>query len=238
MKYLGGKHRIGKEISEILLKMAPPDKVKGYIEPFCGSLGVFKHMTKFGYKKYIGCDIHPDLIKLWQECQDGTFKLPRKVSEKTWNTVKNKPSPNAMKAYVGFNISFGGCFFSGYSAKYSGKRDFNKEGANSIKKITSSIRGKNINFKCKSYHQLKPKGYLIYCDPPYKETTGFNGTKPFNTQKFWEKIKEWSKHNIVVVSEYKAPRGFRCIWKKSTNISVCNNTGAKENIEKLFIIRA
>lgn len=39
MKYLGGKHTIGKDISELLNDLCPSDLVDGYIEPFCGSFG-------------------------------------------------------------------------------------------------------------------------------------------------------------------------------------------------------
>ena len=53
MKYLGGKHGIGKDIAEYISEQCNPDEVKGYLEPFCGSLGVFKNMTDKGYKKYI-----------------------------------------------------------------------------------------------------------------------------------------------------------------------------------------
>jgi len=60
MKYLGGKHGIGKHIAEFMVKECPPDNVDGYLEPFCGSLGVFKQMTDKGYNEYIASDYHPD----------------------------------------------------------------------------------------------------------------------------------------------------------------------------------
>ena len=61
MKYLGGKHGIGKLIAEFISKECPPENAKnGYLEPFCGSLGVFKQMTDRDYKKYIASDKQPD----------------------------------------------------------------------------------------------------------------------------------------------------------------------------------
>jgi len=236
MRYLGGKHRIGREISEILLKYGPPDKVKGYLEPFCGSLGVSKNMLNKDYRKYQLSDIQSDLIQLWKECQDGTFKLPRKVSEKTYKKFKNKPSPCAMKAYIGFGLSFCGIFFSSY-IQNKDSRDYNKEITNSIKKIKPLIQQKNVKFKCQSYNKWKPKGLLIYCDPPYQNTTGYKSTGEFEHNKFWDKIREWSKNNIVVVSEYKAPRDFKCIWKRKLHVSVNNVNGTTYNTEKLFILR-
>ena len=40
MKYVGGKHGIGKLIANFMENKCPPDGVNGYIEPFCGSLDV------------------------------------------------------------------------------------------------------------------------------------------------------------------------------------------------------
>jgi len=34
MKYLGGKHGIGKILAEFMSNRCPPDTVNGYIEPF------------------------------------------------------------------------------------------------------------------------------------------------------------------------------------------------------------
>ena len=50
MKYLGGKQRLGKHLSPILHAVwdyyqKGKEKPNGYLEPFCGSLGVFKPKT-------------------------------------------------------------------------------------------------------------------------------------------------------------------------------------------------
>ena len=107
MKYLGGKHQNGKYISKILNMFSPPESVDGYLEPFCGSLGVFKYMTN--YKKSTASDIHPDLIKLWNDVKNNKFTPPKyKITEKVWNDAKKLKSPNSMKAFIGFGCSFGG----------------------------------------------------------------------------------------------------------------------------------
>ena len=85
MKYLGGKHGIGKHIAEFMTKECPPDNVDGYLEPFCGSLGVFKQMTDKGYNEYIASDYHPDLIAMWKQLKDNKLKLPSEISEKELN---------------------------------------------------------------------------------------------------------------------------------------------------------
>ena len=88
MKYLGGKHGIGKLIAEFLTKECPPDIMNGYLEPFCGSLGVFKNMTNKGYQKYIASDIQPDLIQMWKQLQKKSLRLPNTISEKEYNNLK------------------------------------------------------------------------------------------------------------------------------------------------------
>ena len=40
MKYVGGKHKLGIEISELINNIVDCKCVDGYFEPFCGSLGM------------------------------------------------------------------------------------------------------------------------------------------------------------------------------------------------------
>lgn len=236
MKYLGGKHGIGKELSQFLYENCPPECVDGYLEPFCGSLGVFKYMTTLGYKKCEASDIQKDLIEMWKQIQKGTLKIPNNISEAKYNKLKQEKSPNAMKAVAGFGLSFGGKFFAGYSQKWSGSsgRDFLKEFKNSIEKITPNIQQKNVKFSNKSYLEFKPKNMLIYCDPPYKETQSYT-TGSFDHELFWKTIKEWSKNNYVFISEESAPKGFKTIWKKAKQRSL-DKANRFFKYERLYVI--
>lgn len=213
MKYLGGKHGIGKKISEFMVEKYPPEKVNGYIEPFCGSLGVMKNMTDKGYKKYIAIDLHPDLIKLWKELKNNTLKIPKNITEKQYNKIKILKSPNSLKAIAGFGLSFGGKYFAGYAQKWAGTsgRNFLNEFKSSIKKIKDKID--NVQFYNKSYNDINPKNMLIYCDPPYKSTEGYS-TGKFDHELFWNTMRKWSKYNKVFISEESAPNDFKIIWKR------------------------
>jgi len=215
MKYLGGKHGIGKLIAEFMIKNCPPENVSGYLEPFCGSLGVFKNMTDKGYKKYIASDFQPDLIELWKKLQNKTLKIPNHISEETYNKLKNAKSPNALKAVAGFGLSFGGKYFAGYAQKWAGNsgRNFLDEFKSSLKKIQEKITQKNIHFYNKSYEDFNPHNMLIYCDPPYKSTEGYS-TGPFNHELFWNTMRKWSKNNCVFISEENAPSDFKIVWKR------------------------
>ena len=141
MKYLGGKHGIGKLIAHFLTTNCPFDRVKGYLEPFCGSLGVFKNMTNQNYKKYIASDKQSDIIEMWKKLQKNTLHIPKTISEEQYNNLKNTKSPNALKAVAGFGLSFGGKYFAGYAQKWAGNsgRNFLNEFKTSIQKIKLMI---------------------------------------------------------------------------------------------------
>lgn len=248
MKYQGGKYMIGKHISNILLSYNV-ENLNGYIEPFCGALGVLKHMTPH-FKKCYAYDIHSDLIELWKQVKNNEFKPPESMSEKKYLEIKNIQSPSALKAFVGFGCSFGGVYFGGYAQKYTGGKNENylQAATNSMKKLQPLI--KNVNFNCTSYSKLRPKNKLIYCDPPY-QFNNFpvkyrNDTKKydlFDHDKFWDIMRKWSQNNLVIISEFKAPADFICIWKKEKyqSASQSKKTRYKSKntkkylIEKLFI---
>jgi len=215
MKYLGGKHGVGKLIAEFLTDACPAITVNGYLEPFCGSLGVFKNMTNQHYKKYIASDQQPDIIEMWKKIQANTLRIPKNITEREYNILKETKSPNAMKAVAGFGLSFGGKYFAGYAQKWAGNsgRNFLNEFKNSIDKIKDSIRKDNVIFYNKSYIDFKPNNMLIYCDPPYKSTEGYS-TGAFDHELFWNIMRKWSKNNCVFISEESAPSDFKVVWKK------------------------
>ena len=237
MRYLGGKTQLGREISEVLKKHAPPGKYSKFIEPFCGSLGVTVHMVG-DYNVYVS-DYHKDLILLWKAIKAGAFKYPRSISKKTYYKYKNSETPSAMRAFVGFGCSFGGKWFGGYAEDYNNKKyTICSETIRSIKKLEHVIKKikniKHCNYEKWSNPELKR--YLIYCDPPYKNTTGYS-IRGFDNDKFWNIVRKWSKHNIVIVSGYTAPKDFKCIWRKKRNSLIQTKNYNIQKIEKLFIKR-
>ena len=242
MKYLGGKHEIGKRISDFLAEQCPPDASSvsgGYLEPFCGSLGVFKHMTDKGYSKYMASDIQPDLILMWKKIQNNTLHLPTNISETDYKALQQKKSPNALKAVAGFGLSFGGKFFGGYAQKWSGKsgRNFYSEFKASIEKIKPAIQKKNVHFYNRSYADFKPHGMLIYCDPPYKHTQSY-GIGDFDYETFWATMRLWSKDNCVFISEEKAPSDFITVFKHKKRRTLDKNKAHTFNrYEKIFAYR-
>ena len=73
---------------------------------------------------------------------------------------------------------------------------------------------------------------LIYCDPPYKNTTGYKVGK-FNSDLFWNTMREWSKNNYVFISEEEAPDDFEVVWEQKKRRTL--NSKVREcKTEKLF----
>jgi len=238
MRYLGGKKKLGKEIASVLYEYGDPNKVDGYVEPFCGSLGVMVHMVDKGYKTCKAYDSCKDLILLWKELKAGKFKFPKSVSKQTWIRYKKDKTPSAMRAFIGFGCSFGGLWFGGFAEDYNhtGSYSVVKSNTNSTKKILPQIKKINI-FGCKDYKKHNFKNYLIYCDPPYNNTTaGYKAVGNFDHNEFWNTVRKWSKNNIVIVSEYSAPKDFKCIWKKK-RIPTVGLKIRKIKTDKLFILR-
>lgn len=255
MKYLGGKNILGKEIAQVMC-LIPRENINGYLEPFCGALGVLKRMTS-EFKKCEASDIHCELIHLWKEVKKDSFKPPKTMTEEKYKKIKamipKTPSESALKAFVGFGCAFGGKYFGVYAQKYTNgkKEDYLQAAKNSINKLRPVIQ--NVKFKCISYDKLKPRNKLIYCDPPYvfkKFSIKYrNKTKKyddFDSEKFWETMREWSKpkyNNIVIISELQAPKDFKCIWKKKKHRSISqskktrykNKDTKKYKIERLFV---
>lgn len=75
-------------------------------------------------------------------------------------------------------------------------------------------------------------GNVVYCDPPYKGTTGYKDGINYN--QFYEWVRKLSRNNIVFISEYNMPSDFRCIWeyKHETTLDTKKH---KERIERLWV---
>jgi DNA adenine methylase len=260
MKYLGGKQRLGKHLSPVLHELLSTynteneKKLEYCLDPFCGSLGVLKHLTDTGIPVHAS-DYHPDLICMWKGVQDGSLVFPESVSEEEFLRVKQLESPNALKAFVGFGMSFGGRFFGCYSQKYLGdkKEDFCKEMRNSLNRTRPLI--KNVDFSCRDYKEWKPTNAFIYCDPPYKFNkfpvkyrTSTKVYDVFDNEEFWNVMREWSKTNLVLISEVTAPPDFEAVWTyscvrsaaQSSKTRNCAKSAVKSEthcVEKLFKYR-
>ena len=241
MRYIGSKNRLSKYLIPIIQSYITED-TKGYLEPFVGGANM---IDKIQCKNKIGCDIHKQLIELLKHIQNNTDDIPNIILEEEYNRVKNNKEnyPDWYVGLVGFCASFGAKYFNGYAR--DGKNDntggWSKGAINNIKKQVPNL--KDVKFYNCSFLNLpkdKIKGYIIYCDPPYKGTCKYK-TDPFPYEEFYDWCRYMSKNNTVLISEYNMPNDFECIWKKESKVNFDSNrvSNDKKNlrIEKLFTLK-
>ena len=228
--YQGGKQKIGKHIYNKLVEIEniySPKKQLDYMEPFVGFCGVMKHFHKDS-RNCLAYDINKDVIDMWQALQNNWIPSG-KCSKEKWIQLKTQePSPE--RTLYGFVCSFGGMPFNYYLSN----NDYASMGTRSVLKIKEKIM--NVEFVTSDYRILQPRNMLIYCDPPYRNNVLNNKYFKFDSDEFWEKMRQWSKHNIVVISEFSAPDDFKEVWSLSRP-TLSNKVDGARHTEKLFMYK-
>jgi DNA adenine methylase len=240
--YQGGKKRLGKRIASVC-KAVEFDILNHnnspYFEPFVGMAGVLNHMSRNESeekrKSITASDINKDLILMWNKLKKG-WKPPKKCSKEKYEKLKECKKHSAERGFIGVVASWGGMFFHAYRLDYKSDRDFMNEGYNGIMKIVPDI--KRVSFKNGCYSDYNPTGKLIYCDPPYKDNklavNNHAFFQNFDHDQFWNKMREWSKKNIVIISESSAPKDFKKIWSATSSVTI-NQNSAKKYSDNLYV---
>lgn len=240
MKYMGSKARIAKDICPIIQKCIDVNNLEIYIEPFVGGLNIIdKVKCKFRY----GYDKNKYLIALFKHLQnDGQLlsEVTRELYAEVRANYKSGVYADWYVGNVGFLASYNGRWFdggyaqAGYEKTKTGLRyrDYYRESKANIETQVPYI--KDIILDVKDYLDYNPNSNsMIYCDPPYVNTKKFANAMYFDYETFWNKMREWSMDNFVLVSELVAPDDFICIWEKPVSRSI-KTTGKSMAREKLF----
>jgi DNA adenine methylase len=226
MKYVGSKSRHYKQILNIILKNREDGQF--YVEPFVGGFNVICHVNG----NRIASDSNYYVIELFKAIQGGWIP-PDYISEEEYKSIKNNKDiyDPWLVGFVGIGSSYSGKFFGGYARGEN--RNYTLESKRNILKQYNGLQG--LIIKNSNYNDLKiPDNSIIYCDPPYENTTKY--INKFDHRLFWEWILNISNKHNVFISEYNAPKYFKCVWEKEVNSSLDRDTGSKKNIEKLFTI--
>ena len=227
MRYLGGKSRLGKQIAYVINSIIEPEQP--YWEPFCGSCWVMMHVR--ASNRYAS-DGHYELIKMWQALQGGWIP-PSVVTEQEYQAAKAGEGEPHLRGFIGFGCSFGGKWFAGYA-----RGNVYPEGCgrSAVRKMRTMH---DVSFYFADY-TVPDLGdnLLIYADPPYAGTEGYNGLPfPFDTVYFWQVARRWiNKGHTVIVSEYQAPVDFVCVQEFETTTEIRTTENGRENrTERLFM---
>lgn len=228
MRYFGGKQKIARYLAEALAY--PCDT---YWEPFCGACSV---MERIAAPHRLATDVHPDLILLWKALQKG-WVPPTELTRDEYYALKDaEPSP--LRAFAGFGCSNSGRWFEGWAHDSTG-RNYARNAHNSLLRKIQNLR--DVEFRCLDYRSLDlgmlSRPLVVYCDPPYAESTKKYASGAFDTQAFWNWVRSSSSETgvRVFVSEYKAPDDFECVWSRGVKTDLKGSSGGKyRRTESLF----
>ena len=233
MKYMGSKARIAKYILPIILKDRKPNQY--YVGPFVGGANMIDKVC--GLR--IGADTNPYVILALQLIRDDVKSIPNVITEDMYRDMQKNKTLDGLTGFTSFAMSFGGKFFGGYRRDKAGSNGCLENMKTQTRRskqdaIRQSVRLKDVLFIHSSYDELEiPDNSIIYCDPPYENTTSYKDK--FNHSKFWQWCRDMAnKGHKVFVSEYNAPDDFECIWQMEVNSSLTKDTGSKKATEKLF----
>jgi DNA adenine methylase len=229
MQYLGGKSKIRKEVSTFLESQRKLNQT--YFEPFVGGGWILQEMSG----KRIASDGNKALVSMYIALQNG-WVPPDFVSEDEWRLHRETKNvtDNPMQAFARLGCGFGGDWNGGY-ARSTDQRCYAAVSKRSLLKQLPLIQ--DTEFIHGMFTDHTPKNMLVYCDPPYADTTQYGAFSGFDTELFWNHMRQWvTDGNTVVVSEYKAPSDWVCVSEFKSRMGLTTKGGKRVNRdEKLFM---
>lgn len=234
MKYQGSKWLIAKYILPIILKERGENQT--YVEPFVGGANMIDKV-KTGHR--MGFDSNHYVIEVFKALQRG-WSPPTNISESIWRDIKGNKSkyPPELVGFVGICCSFGGKWFNGYA--HPDKRDGKNRalvGTNNLLKQTPNIQ--DVEFDSCRYEIVDffiPNNSLIYCDPPYNNTTKYKDS--FDSELFYDWCRMMvKKGHTVFVSEYSAHFDFELVFEKGHLTTLSSKCNKSIRYERLYRVR-
>ena len=226
---MGSKRRLAKYLVPIFKKEIGN---RAWVEPFCGgaNLTIF-----FDGVRYCN-DLNEYVVECLKQVSLGWIP-PTEISKEQYIDIRDNKDkyPKHLVGFVGICCSFGTKWFGGYSRGKQGdrQRNYAQEGHDALLRQKPSL--KEIIWSSVDYREMYiPNNSLIYCDPPYNNSTGYKD-KNFNHDEFYKWCLEKKKEgHLVYISEFEAP--FEILFEKARN---CGGTMSKKNknlskVERLY----
>lgn len=173
------------------------------------------------------------LISMFKALQNG-WKPPINLTKEEYFLIKQNKEKYLpeLVAFVGYCCSFGGKWFGGYvSDEMNMGLNRANQGYNNLTKQIANLN--NVEFYNEDYRDLNiPNKSIIYCDPPYQNTTKYRSK--FDHEEFWGWCRNKQKEgHSLFISEYQAPDDFKCVFEQETTTGLNKNKKDKRT-EKLF----
>jgi DNA adenine methylase len=228
MWYIGSKSRFSKYILPYILqalKVYPEGK---YIEPFVGGANM---IDKVNHHTRIGCDANKYLIALYEKAitDPDCIRYAHEPTRQEYNYIRAHKDEfqDWYVGLVGFMCTFSNNWMGTYNLENQNER---------FKKATESLLRQNLTeidfWNCDYQSMPLGKGNVIYCDIPYRYNDNYH--MPFKHEQFYSWVKDNSKNNIFLISEYYMPAEFTCIWERPVVANIHPDCVVKRT-ERLFI---
>lgn len=220
MQYMGGKARIAKHLAAEIDRVRPPGS--WVWDPFCGGLSMSVALRING--PVWSTDLCVPLISLYRAVDKGWS--PPDVDRMTWESARSLPDSDPLKAYCGFGLSWGGCWFHSMvpiSRRVEIKRGpergrvVNLSGHAAVRKSLLKARGglyASLDFLSVDPFSHDFSEVTLYLDPPYRGVSGYSHLPAFDHDQFVRRVRQWGKAaHAVFVSEYDFPIG-GVVWER------------------------
>lgn len=179
----------------------------------------------------IGNDLNYHLIEMWRALQKG-WVPPDVITEDDYKYLKAAQDIEdpALVAFAGFLVSFGGKWMAGYARDKDGNNYAARGKRALLKQLPKMIGVELYNL---DYRDLEiPEKSIIYCDPPYRGTTGYMHGVDHDIFWQWCRDKSMAGHQVFI-SEYSAPDDFECLLEVNLP-TILNKAKRQDRVEKLF----
>lgn len=240
MHYLGGK---SKQAAGIVSVIETLSKYRHVVDPFMGGASMTAAFARRHFTVEAS-DIVAPLVAMWQHALTGWRPDYDDITREQWEAAKKLPDSDPLKAFFGFGCSFGGKWFcspaigpnSGCIPTYA----MSARSSISRKADTMAI---GVTITCRSFFDIAPiAGVVLYCDPPYANTTGYGAAGKFDCNAFWSRCREWvAARSDVFVSEFSAPDDAVCVYEQRRTQTIAmgidrQSEGATNKVEKLWML--
>lgn len=207
MRYMGGKHRQAKTIRKIIAELR--GNRTRYVEPFMGGGSVLAAVAP-DFDHAVGADASASLVALWQAVIFGGWTPPTDMTQDEYNDIRNDETPSALRGWAGYGASYRGKWFGGYNGRRdASNRNYMAENARGLERKAAVLRAHPelvITHTDYQFHAINADT-VVYCDPPYADTTGYQVVDGFDHEWFWEIMQRWTEAGaLVLVHEYTAPK--------------------------------
>lgn len=141
-----------------------------------------------------------------------------------------------MIGFVANACSFGGKWWGGYSRNKERTRNYCSEARNTLLKQKPLLE--NVNFYSLDYQDVViPKGAVVYCDIPYKNTTNGYYSKGFDHERFYSWVEKYKKDYDIYISEYLRnglPK-YPIVWEKQSRTDLKDVEGKMKPTHEILM---